>query len=178
MHDTVATSRAKLIRVLQAAYSGELAAAYAYRGHWRSLWRAQRMADRAEIRRIEDAEWHHRNLVGEMLDELGARPQQWREAVMWTIGRFFGGLCFVGGYFGPMYAAGRLEAANVLQYADAREHALACGREDYAEQLVAMIEEEDRHEQFFGDRIRHHRLLPIGRKVGRWTPPPPSGPVI
>jgi len=77
-----------------------------------------------------------------------------------------------------MYVAGRLEAAYVLQYADAREHALACGRKDYAEQLVAMIKEEDRHEQFFGDRIRDHRLLPIGHMVGGWTPPPPSEPVI
>ncbi len=107
-----------------------------------------------------------------MLAELGSRPQRWRETVMWTIGRFFGSLCFVGGYFGPMYAAGRLEASNVAQYVDARHHALACGFDGYATQLVAMIEEEARHERFFGDQIRSHPLLPVARLVGRWTPPP------
>lgn len=167
-----AASRTALIGVLQAAYSGELAAAYAYRGHWRSLRRQRRSAARAEIRRIENAEWHHRNLVGDMLAELGARPQRWREVVMWTIGRFFGLLCFVGGYFGPMYAAGRLEASNVAQYADARRHALACGFDGYAAELVDMIEEEARHERYFGEQIRSHPLLPVARLVGRWTPPP------
>jgi Uma2 family endonuclease len=30
-------ARQNLIRILQSAYSGELAAAFAYRGHWKSL---------------------------------------------------------------------------------------------------------------------------------------------
>jgi demethoxyubiquinone hydroxylase (CLK1/Coq7/Cat5 family) len=171
-----AASRAALIGVLQAAYSGELAAAYAYRGHWRSLWRDKRRSARAEIMRIEEAEWHHRNLIGIMLEELGARPQRWREAVMWTIGRFFGALCFVSGFFGPMYAAGRLEASNVDQYVDARRHALACGFARYAAQLVDMVEEEARHERFFGDQVRGHLLLPVARLVGRWSPPPAALP--
>ena len=30
-------ARRNLIRILQNAYSGEIAAAYAYRGHWKSV---------------------------------------------------------------------------------------------------------------------------------------------
>ena len=52
---------ARLIRVLQNAYSGELAAGYAYRGHWKSL---RDPAERERSRIIEAEEWHHRELVG------------------------------------------------------------------------------------------------------------------
>ncbi len=30
-------ARQNLIRILQSAYSGEMAAAYAYRGHWKNI---------------------------------------------------------------------------------------------------------------------------------------------
>jgi hypothetical protein len=55
--------RAQLITTLQMAYSGELAAGYAYRGHWHSVSDAE---ERDRIKIIEDEEWHHRRLVGEM----------------------------------------------------------------------------------------------------------------
>ena len=67
--------RAQLIAVLQLAYSGELAAGYAYRGHWHSVSEAE---ERARIKTIEDEEWHHRKLVGEMLKSLGAGPNKVR----------------------------------------------------------------------------------------------------
>jgi demethoxyubiquinone hydroxylase (CLK1/Coq7/Cat5 family) len=161
--------RSALIRGLQDAHAGELAAAYAYRGHWRSLRR--RPAARAEVRRIEEAEWHHRSLVAAMLAELGGRPRRKRELLMGGVGRFFGGLCFVGGFFGPMYAAGRLEAMNVSQYQLARDQAAALGFDAFAGQLEEMRVEEDRHERFFGDQIRGHRLLPLARAVLGWSPP-------
>src|SRR5438067_12689010 len=86
-------ARLELIRVLQDAHAGELAAAYAYRAHWKSL--RTRPAAQAEVKRIEGTEWHHRGLVFEMLVALGARPRQGRELLMGSIGRFFGLLCFV-----------------------------------------------------------------------------------
>jgi len=166
-----ATDRAATVAILQAAYSGELAAAYAYRGHWKSLWRVRRTAARCEIRLIESEEWHHRRLVGEMLAELGAGPQRWREAVMWSIGRFFGSLCFVGGWFGPVYAAGRLEAANVTQYEQAAVHADRAGLDVYLPQLAEMVETEDRHERYFGALIADHPLLPMAARLLGWRPP-------
>lgn len=160
------------MRVLQNAHAGELAAAYAYRGHWRS--RRREPAVRAEIRRIESAEWHHRAVVADLLDELEARPRAGREALMWIIGRFFGLLCFVSLRFGPMYAAGRLEAANVGQYDDARRHAEQIGLTHVVSALVAMCEEEVRHEDFFGAQCVGHWLLPIARLTGGWSPPTPT----
>lgn len=162
--------RAFFVAILQAAYSGELAAAHAYRGHWRSLWQRRRAGVRAEIRHIEHEEWHHRRLVGEILGELGSGPQRWREVLMWSIGRFFGSLCFVGGWFGPIYAAGRLEAANVGQYEQAAVHAGRAGLERYLPQLAEMVATEDRHEVYFGSLIAHHPLLPLASRFLGWRP--------
>jgi demethoxyubiquinone hydroxylase (CLK1/Coq7/Cat5 family) len=162
-------ARRALVRMLQDAHAGELAAAFAYRGHARSL-RRRHPAVAAEIQRIEAAEWHHRNRVAEMLDDLGAAPRRPRELAMGFIGRFFGSLCWVGGWFGPMYAAGRLEAMNVGQYATAAEHATAAGLDHLVPVLAEMTAEEARHEAWFGDRVRGHRLLPVARVLGRWSP--------
>ena len=75
--------REQLITTLQLAYSGELAAGYAYRGHWRSVNDAE---ERQRIKQMEDEEWHHRKLFGEMLASLGAGPNKVREiraTVIW-----------------------------------------------------------------------------------------------
>jgi demethoxyubiquinone hydroxylase (CLK1/Coq7/Cat5 family) len=80
-------SRRKLIALLQLAYSGELAAAYAYRGHWNSVADAN---ERDSIRSIEEDEWRHRKLVGEMLDGLAAAPDPPRELRATIIGRVLG----------------------------------------------------------------------------------------
>lgn len=159
-----------LVRILQAAHAGELAAAYAYQGHWRSRLGARRRSEREEIRRIEAAEWHHRRQVAELLAALGSGPVRWRERSMGAVGRFFGALCFVGGHFMPMYAAGRLEAMNVGQYVDAAVHARASGHGDFGDQLDAMVAEEARHEAWFSDQCRGHWLLPAVSRIGRWSP--------
>jgi demethoxyubiquinone hydroxylase (CLK1/Coq7/Cat5 family) len=165
--------RSRLVRILQDAHAGELAAALAYRGHWRSL---RSEAERREVHRIEDAEWHHREQVRVMLGELGSAPRRRRELAMGFLGRFFGALCFVGGWFGPMYAAGRLEAQNVGQYAVAREAALALGLDTFIDRLEAMVVEEDRHERWFGDRVRDHWMLRPAQRLFGWMPPAPMPP--
>ncbi len=165
-----ASARAQLVRLLQDAHAGELAAALAYRGHWHSLRRA---TERAEVKRIEGTEWHHRGQVLTMLELLHERPRRPREFAMWSIGRFFGALCFVGGWFAPMYAAGRLEAMNVGQYLTARELADELGLAQWVPPLEAMRVEEGRHEQWFGDRVRGHWLLRPTRYFLKWNPPDP-----
>ncbi|HET8644434.1 MAG TPA: ferritin-like domain-containing protein, partial [Vicinamibacteria bacterium] len=124
--------RLGLIHVLQLAYSGERAAAYAYRGHWRSVADAE---EAARIRQIEDEEWHHRRLVGDMLARLGARPRSLRELRALLIGRTLGLLCHLAGWYLPMYAAGRLESRNVREYETAARHALGCGRGEFLDCL-------------------------------------------
>ncbi|MBA2282142.1 MAG: ferritin-like domain-containing protein [Acidimicrobiia bacterium] len=164
------TARSSLVRQLQAAYSGELAAAYSYRGHWRSLTRPREREQRDEDRRIEEAEWHHRRLVGELLAELGAGPSRRRELVMGTIGRVFGSLCHVSGWLLPMLFAGRLEAMNVGQYDTAARAAGDLGLAHWVPVLEEMTAEEGRHEAFFAACARTHRFALLSRVVG-WRLP-------
>jgi demethoxyubiquinone hydroxylase (CLK1/Coq7/Cat5 family) len=166
------SSHAAFVRILQDAHAGELAAALAYRGHWKSIRRDP--AVRAEIKRIEGTEWHHRALVAEILHSIGCEHRRARELLMWSIGRFFGMLCYVSLRFWPMYAAGRLEAMNVAQYERARELAAELGFDEHLPALAAMRDEEVRHETFFGEQCRDHWLLPLAAFVGRWRPPEPA----
>jgi hypothetical protein len=117
-------ARARLVAQLQLAYSGELGAGFAYRGHWRSL---RDPDERARVRQIEEEEWHHRDLVGDMLKGLGAGPRPFREAVFWIIGRCWCGLL---GLVPPMYGAGRLSDAT-SRSTRTRPLRRACGRVDY-----------------------------------------------
>ena len=159
------TSRQRFIRTLQAAYSGERAAAYAYRGHWKSVRDA---AERARIKRIEGEEWQHRDEVGEMLRELDSGPVRLREIEMLVIGRVIGVLCFLTGWFLPMYFAGRLEAGNVVEYESAAACAASLGLRVYEAALRVMSAREKEHEVFFFSVIENHRLLPLMRSVFNW----------
>src|SRR5688572_30209712 len=102
MANDAASAERDLVAMLRLAYSGELAAGHAYRGHWRSV---SDEAERARIREIEEEEWHHRRLVGEMLVSLGASPSTSRERRAAVIGRTLGALCHVTGWLAPMYGA-------------------------------------------------------------------------
>ena len=107
-----AEARQALISILQLAYSGERAAALAYRGHWKSLPAG---SDQDRVRAIEAEEWDHRSLVGDMLTELGAGPLGVREARAAIIGRVLGFLCHITGWLAPMYGAGKLESKNIRE---------------------------------------------------------------
>ncbi|MCI0403706.1 MAG: ferritin-like domain-containing protein [Acidobacteria bacterium] len=161
-------AKSRFIQILQQAYSGERAAAYAYRGHWRSL---RDPNDRSRVRTIEAEEWHHRHLVGEMLRELGARPSALREGRALLVGRTLGLLCHVAGWFAPMYAAGRLESRNIREYEDAARRAKDCGREDLLPCLLAMAVVEWEHERYFRSKVLSH---PWARHFPLWEAPPPK----
>jgi demethoxyubiquinone hydroxylase (CLK1/Coq7/Cat5 family) len=163
-----AEARAGLIRVLQHAYSGEQAAAYAYRGHWQSVADPE---EAARIRQIEAEEWHHRDLVGGLLRELGAGPNRVREIRTAIIGRTLGALCHLSGWFIPMYAAGKLESRNIVEYEDAARFALGCGAERFLDCLLTMAEVEWEHEQYFRARVLSH---PWHRVFKVWPAPPPK----
>jgi hypothetical protein len=161
-----------LVAILQLAYSGERAASFAYRGHWASLGSSPADAeDRRRIRQIEEEEWHHRALIGEMLAALGESPQRAREARAWLIGRTLGVLCRVSGWLVPMYGAGKLESRNVREYEAAARHARDGGRHEWVDCLLTMAEVEWEHEAFFRGRVLSHRL---GRRLRLWAPPPPK----
>jgi rubrerythrin len=161
-------SAQSLIKILQLAYSGEQAAGYAYRGHWKSVSNKE---ERDHIKQIEGEEWHHRKLVGEMLQSLNASPVSHREIRAWIIGRGLGLLCHVMGWLAPMYGAGRLESRNIVEYETAARHARDCGREDLIDCLLTMAEVEWEHENYFRERVLQHRL---GRRLSLWPVPPPK----
>ena len=160
--------RTALIAILQLAYSGELAAGYAYRGHWHSV---TDRAERSRIKQIEDEEWHHRKLVGEMLTSLDAGPNKVRELRATIVGRVLGFMCHLSGWFAPMYGAGRLESRNIVEYETAARHARDCGREDLIDCLLTMAEVEWEHERYFRECVLRHRWA---KRVSIWAEPAPK----
>jgi hypothetical protein len=126
---------------------------------------------RERIRTIEEEEWHHRNLVGGLLRELGARPNPRREIVFWCIGKAIAILCHVIGWFLPMYGAGRLERTNIVEYEDAAIYATECGHPEMIDCLLTMAEVEWEHEFFFRHKVLGHPML---RLLKLWNPAPPK----
>jgi len=158
--------RAKLIALLQLAYSGERAAAYAYNGHWHSVSSPE---ERTRIASIEQEEWHHRRLVGEILDNLGSGADARREVRATVIGRTLGALCHVSGWLLPMWGAGRLESRNIQEYEHAARFAAGCGLLVHVDCLLTMAEVEWEHEQYFRNKVKEHWL---GRHLPLWPQPP------
>lgn len=152
--------------LLQLAYSGERAAAYAYNGHWRSSSKAE---ERRQIRLIEEEELEHRSAVGEMMTELGITPSTHREWRATIVGRTLGALCHVSGWLAPMYGAGKLECRNVREYETAARHARDCGHDDWVDSLLTMAEVEWDHEHYFRGQVLSHWL---GKRLPLWPEPP------
>ncbi len=159
-------ARKNLIHILQNAHAGELAAAFAYRGHWKSV---RNKDERSHIKKIEEEEWEHRTCVRKWLEELNAEPKRFREAIFWTIGRSLGVLCYVSGWFFPMYFAGRLESQNTQEYKDAAEFAKELEMPDCFDEMLYMSAKELEHEEYFRTVVAKHRLLPLMKRVFRWS---------
>ena len=159
-------ARQNLIRILQNAHAGELAAAFAYRGHWKSL---KNSPEKTHIKKIEAEEWEHRENVARWLEELGSKPNERREKIFWTIGKFIGLACYVSGWFFPMYFAGRLESQNVQEYVDAAKFAKELEMDECFDEMMKMSRVEGEHEIFFSQTVATHRLLPITKRFFRWS---------
>jgi rubrerythrin len=164
-----AAHRQGLIQILQMAYSGELAAALAYAGHWRSVGNADQ---KQAIHQIELDEWHHRQNLLRMLADLGAKPTTWRDFMMRCLGCVIFIGCFVGGWFFPMYFAGRLEDGNIQEYKHAADHAKALGLTDLEATLLIFSAKEEEHEAYFFNVVRNHWMLPPIKRFFTWGPGP------
>jgi rubrerythrin len=156
----------QFIALLRLAYSAELAAAYAYRGHWHSVSGAN---ERMRILQIENEEWHHRQLVGEMLGKLQTRPSRARELRASVVGHVLGFLCHLTGWLAPMYGAGRLESRNIREYETAARYARAAGHGELVDCLLTMAEVEWEHENYFRSCVLRHSF---GRRLLLWPAPP------
>lgn len=89
---------------------------------------------------------------------------------MERVGRFIAAFCQVGGWFSPMYGAGRLEAQNVREYETAARLALVAGHSSFIEPLLEMAEVEWDHERYFRSHASSH---PLWRVMPHWRAPPP-----
>ncbi len=155
------------IDLLQRAHGGELAAAYAYHGHASSV---RRENEKEEITKIEKEEWHHRSRIRSMMESLSVRPRRFLEVKFFLIGKTISFLCHVGGWFIPMYGAGKLERGNIVEYEVAARLAHIAGYPQYIDELLSFAETEWDHEQYYRDKINSHWLC---RWVKPWLPPPP-----
>jgi hypothetical protein len=115
-----------------------------------------------------------------MLSSLEAKPQWWREIMMATIGRSVAISCFLGGWFLPMYFAGRLEHSNVKEYDVAATHARALGLHAYAARLMRLALVEQQHEDYFLSVVHGHWLLPAMIRLFGWgaTRPVPTAQTV
>jgi rubrerythrin len=160
--------REHLILILQRAYSGELAAALAYRGHWKSV---KDNSERERIRAIEQEEWIHRQRVGEMLGSLDSSAARLKEIKLWITGRTVGLSCHLIGRFLPMFFAGRIESRNVEEYLSAARHARALRLGHFETDLLHMARVERAHEEFFLEMVAGHWMLPLMAKLFNWGLP-------
>ena len=161
-------ARARLVRLMQLAHAGERAAAHAYQGHWRAVSDPRQ---RVAIQVIEAEEWEHRAVVLNILHALGAEPQPWREVFMGALGRVIGWSCFVGGWYAPMYGAGKLEAQNVSEYVTAAQLAIAAGESRFLPALRKMAAVEVQHEAWFRAQCASHWLV---KWIPLWSQPAPQ----
>jgi rubrerythrin len=158
-------AREQLTFLLQLAYSGELAAIRAYLGHRHSL---RDRTERGELGKIIRDEVRHRHCLIGQLAELGAGPDPSRERKMERVGRTISTFCLVGGWFFPMYGAGRLESQNIREYEAAARLALVAELHHFVDPLLDMAEVEWDHECYFRAMASSH---PWWGLVPKWPPP-------
>jgi hypothetical protein len=160
-------ARGQLLFLLQLAYSGELGAARAYAGHRVAL---SVPFQRAQLGKILRDELRHRRCILRMLKAMGSGPDARRERKMNLIGRAISFFCFVGGWFLPMWGAGKLESQNIREYEHAARLAHVAGLTQFVPDLLEMAEVEWDHERFFREQSQTHflwRFMPL------WVVPPP-----
>jgi len=141
-------AQSQLVRLLQLAHAGEKAAANAYYGHYKSLF-VTSSTEKEEIKKIYHDELHHRERLKIILSELGAKPHLLFECLFFTIGFFIGFACLFGGWFIPMYGAGKLESTNIAEYEVAARLAHIAKLNQYIPEFLIFAEIEWDHELYF-----------------------------
>ena len=154
-----------LVELLQKAYSGEKAAAFAYIGHARSL---RDPAAKAAVRQIELDEWAHRENVRGLMERHGVPVSRWLEVKMHVIGRVISASCHVIGRFMPFFFAGKLESGNVCEYFVMMRHFHSLGIREHDAMLYEMGMKEKEHEVYFLEQIRASGLLPLFGRIFSW----------
>jgi len=154
-----------LIELLQKAYSGEKAAAFAYQGHAGSV---KSVDEKSAIRQIEIDEWNHRAEVLAMMQQYGVPVSKWQEVKSHIIGKVISTSCYVIGWFMPFYFAGNLESGNVCEYVRMKRLFNALDITEHDAVLYEMSLKEKEHEVYFYESIKGSKLLPFFERFFKW----------
>lgn len=147
-------------------YYHSLPPANAYWGHTHSFFVTSK-EERRELHQIYRDELHHRARLREILKELKSQPRLLREIGMYMVGFTIGFLCLFGGWFIPMYGAGKLESTNVAEYEVAARLAYRAGLTHMVEELLFFAEIEWDHEDYFFKKTTSkpwHRYTPLWQR--------------
>ena len=115
-------------------------------------------------------EIRHRRAVRSMLRSLDAGPDDRRERKMRRIGLTIGAFCRIGGWYAPMYGAGKLERGNIVEYEVAARLAHLAGRNELVDPLLELAEVEWDHERQFRTAASGHVLWKLSPKWPETTP--------
>lgn len=136
----------KFIKLLQQAHAGELAAYYAYQGHWESL---SNPLERDMVKYIQKEELDHIHQTETMLYLMGAEPSTTRDLIFTVIGKTFSKLCKITGRFLPMYGALLIEKIGVSNYNEMARLACKLSLFPFVTMLQDMEQTEKEHEEYF-----------------------------
>lgn len=154
-----------LAKLLQQAYSGEKAAAFAYQGHGGAV---KDVEEKKQIKQIEDDEWGHRKEVLSLMNEYAVPISRFYEIKMHIIGTIISSSCYIIGWFMPFYFAGKLESGNVCEYFRMKQYFNALGITKHDQLLYDMGIKEKEHEVYFLEKIKNNKLLPYFQKYFGW----------
>jgi hypothetical protein len=155
----------KLVELLQKAYSGEKAAAFAYQGHAGSVSNEE---EKIAIRQIEMDEWNHRSSVLQIMNQYEIPVSKFHEIKFHIIGKVISYSCYVIGWFMPFFFAGRLESGNVCEYFRMMQYFHELNILEHNEILFEMGIKEKEHEVYFLGKIKNKKLMPFFEKVFGW----------
>ena len=155
----------QLVDLLQRAYSGEKAAAFAYQGHAGAV---KDPVEKAAIKQIEDDEWGHRTEVLKIMEEYNIAVSRYYEFRMHLVGRCISASCYVIGWFMPFYFAGSLESGNVCEYFRMKHYFNELGITKHDHILYEMGIKEKEHEVYFLSKIQNSKLLPFFERLFSW----------
>ncbi|WP_214072938.1 hypothetical protein [Mucilaginibacter sp. dw_454] len=156
---------AVLVSLLQRAYSGEKAAAFAYQGHAGAV---SNQAEKQAIKQIEVDEWNHRDEVLKMMHQYNVPVSKWMEFKCHLIGKTISASCYVIGWFMPFYFAGDLESGNVCEYIRMKRLFNALDITAHDAILYEMSLKEKEHEVYFYEQIKDNKLLPFFERFFGW----------
>lgn len=132
--------------MLVQAHAGELAAYHAYEGHYRSVSDHEQ---KVQINRIQREELDHLHEVSKMLHSLGAQPSVFKDLLYIIIGKTASFLCYITGWYLPMWGAKKIEAIGAASYWEIADMAMDTGHFQMSAKLCHMAETEEAHEKYF-----------------------------